>query len=395
MKTKPLVLRVIACLLTIVLVILCFAACANQNAGQSDPTVPGTEAAPADAPALEATVIEHETKFGGVYIKITIDDFNALGFDFGDSLNITFSNGFELRDLPYYNGFYVDMGEPLLVGYPGYPYIRAGYNNGEDLYIKAGLSETDTASIELEEKAKYLDLQESLDITYSDEQGDQPDEVFANFRSVNVGKLKKDILYRSASPADNQHKRAAVADRLAAEAGVAYIINLSDDAEELAAHIEADDFDSPYFLSLYNQNKVIPLSMNMAFKGEAFSQKLVDGLTAASKEEGPYLVHCVEGKDRTGFVCMVIEALAGASYQEMVDDYMVTYDNYYSINQDSVPTKYRIIKEKYIDTMLRYVAGFGSADDIETADFAHCAREYLLAIGMAEADIDALTSRLI
>ena len=135
--------------------------------------------------------------------------------------------------------------------------------------------------------------------------------------------------------------------------------------------------------------------MDMAYKGEEFSQKLVQGLTAASKEEGPYLVHCVEGKDRTGYVCMVLEALTGASYQEMIDDYMVPYDNYYLINQASDPDKYRIIKEKYIDTMLRYVAGFGSSDNIETADYALCAREYLLAIGMEEADIKALIDRLV
>ena len=32
--------------------------------------------------------IEHETKFGGIYIKMTIDEFNNKGFKFGDSLNI-------------------------------------------------------------------------------------------------------------------------------------------------------------------------------------------------------------------------------------------------------------------------------------------------------------------
>ena len=67
--------------------------------------------------------LTHETKFGGVYFDITIEDFNALGFAFGDSVDVAFSNGKTLNDLPYYNGYYVDMGEPLLVGYPGYPYL--------------------------------------------------------------------------------------------------------------------------------------------------------------------------------------------------------------------------------------------------------------------------------
>lgn len=381
MRTKYRVLQTIICFFLLISIVFAFSACNGKD--NKDETL-----------VLKDISIEHETKFGGVYIKITIDDFNAAGFAFGDSLNITFSNGFELKDLPYYNGFYVDMGEPLLVGYPGYPYIRTGYNNGEDMYVKAGLTESDTATIKLENRAKYLDVQESLDIHYSDVQGDRSDEVFANFRAVNVGNLKQNILYRSASPSDNQHKRAAVADRLASAAQIGFIINLSDDDEELAGHIDADDFNSPYFLSLYNQNKVIALSMSMAFKGEDFSEKLVRGLTAASKENGPFLVHCVEGKDRTGFVCVVMEALAGATYEEMIDDYMITYDNYYGINKTTEPTKYRIIKEKYVDVMLEYVSSFGNAEK-ETANYAVCARNYLVSIGMAEADINALVSRLV
>ena len=389
MNRKLRVCIAIICVLVLMASVFCVTACKDKKG--NEPT--GGDGA-GQTLTLAATAIEHETKFGGVYIKITIADFNAMGFAFGDSLNVTFSNGFELKDLPYYNGFYVDMGEPLLVGYPGYPYIRTGYNNGEDMYVKAGLSETDTAVIELAEKAKYLDVQESLDIHYSDEQGDRSDEVFANFRAVGVGNLKQNILYRSASPVDNQHNRAAIADRLAAQAGVAFVLDLSDNEQEVAEHIAAEDFDSPHFSSLYEQGNVIALSMNMAFKSEGFSEKLVRGLTAASKADGPYLVHCVEGKDRTGFVCVVMEALAGATYQEMVADYMVTYDNYYGINQTSEPTKYGIIKEKYVDVMLRYIAGDGDVD-ITTVDYATAVKAYLLSIGMAEADIDALKARLI
>mgnify|MGYP003304186202 CR=1 FL=1 len=48
--------------------------------------------------------------------------------------------------------------------------------------------------------------------------------------------------------------------------------------------------------------------MSMSFKQDDFKQSLVKGLTQMSKNEGPYLVHCVEGKDRTGFVIMILEA---------------------------------------------------------------------------------------
>lgn len=52
----------------------------------------------------------HEEEFGGVYIVMTIDDFNALGFEYGDSVDVVFSTGYSLEDIPYYNGYYVDAG---------------------------------------------------------------------------------------------------------------------------------------------------------------------------------------------------------------------------------------------------------------------------------------------
>lgn len=358
---------------------------------------------------LSNKAITHEEKFGGIYILMTIDDFNNEGFNYGDSVDIKFSNGYELNDLPYYNGYYTNTGEPLLVGYPGYPYIRVGINNGDDLYIISKVTDNDTANIKLNKKGKYLNIQEALDIHYTDIQGDISDYKFGNFRVVNVGNLKTDILYRSASPIDNQHNRAPVVDKLITNK-VKAVLNLSDNQGELMEHIEAKDFNSPYIKSLVDNKKVIPLSMNMnftladqeedetpglfiEFTDGTFSSKLLQGLRFALKNDGPYLIHCVEGKDRTGFVCMIFEALAGATYQEIVDDYMITYDNYYDINLDSDPSKYNVIKEKNIDVMLKTVIQDDSVD-IKKADYSFYVEKYLISKGMEEAEVKALKTKL-
>ena len=86
---------------------------------------------------------------------MTIDDLNAAGFEYGDSVNIEFSNGYKLDGIPYYNGYYTQTGEPLLVAYPGYPYIKACINSGGDLFTDAKLTEDDTASVTLAAK-KFL-----------------------------------------------------------------------------------------------------------------------------------------------------------------------------------------------------------------------------------------------
>lgn len=122
------------------------------------PAVQGRENAQSEAPAVKDLGIQHEEEFGGAYALMTIDDFNALGFEYGDSVNVEFSNGYKLEALPYYNGYYTKNGEPLLVAYTGYPYIKLCIKSGDDLFTAAGLAQDDTVNITLAEKAAYLPI---------------------------------------------------------------------------------------------------------------------------------------------------------------------------------------------------------------------------------------------
>ena len=206
-----------------------------------------------------------------------------------------------------------------------------------------------------------------------------------------------------------------VVSRLLEQNGIQFDVDLSDNDAKMETHvakIEAHEYDSSYFLSLYNGEKVIWLAMNMNFKSgdyietdsvpmlmasEGFAQKLARGLTAMAENDGSYYVHCVEGKDRTGYFCMVVEALAGATYQEIIDDYMLTYDNYYGINKQTDPQKYNIIKEKNIDVFLEWIVSFGEdkSADITTADLEACVKAYMRAIGMTDEQIATLKHNLV
>ena len=351
-------------------------------------------------PLLAASGDDYDTRgdeeFGGVFLGISIEEFNASGFAFGDSVDIKFSNGAKFLDLPYYNGYYVNAGENLLIGYPGYGDIKLAQNYGKDLYIEAGLKEGDTASITLNEKGKYLDIQKAMDISYKDDRDQYPsDIVFANFRNVTVGKLKEGVVYRSASPVDNQHMRAKYADALAKEAGVKYDIDLSDNETKLQKHMAKDDFDSPHFLSLYEDGKVIPLAMSMNYFSDDFLNKICLGFRSIAENEGPYLIHCVEGKDRTGFFLMLLEAFAGASYQEIVDDYMITYDNYFEITKEKDPEKYNVLKERNLDRMIKFVCGDDDSVDITTADLKAYAESFLKKTGLSDEELVKLAERLV
>ena len=356
------------------------------------------------SPSLDKCSIIHELEFGGVYVKMTIDDFNALGFKYGDSVDVTFSNGYTLKDIPYYNGYYTANSHPLLIAYPGYDYIKVAINNGDDLYKVAELDEEkDVATISVHEKGKYLEIQEARDIHYQDERDKYPsDEVFANFRAMKVGKLKENIFYRSASPCDNQHNRAPYVDKLMEQAGVKYIVNLADTKEKIAKYMSSDDFSSPYFKSLYESGNVILLDgsrsagllgLNMNYESEGFRREVAAGLAEMAHNEGPYLVHCTEGKDRTGYMCILLEALAGGTYEEIRDDYMVTYYKYYEISTSKEADKYNTIVENLFDPMLQSIAGEGT--DIKIADLAAYAEKMLLDSGMSEDDLQLLKDRIL
>ena len=131
----------------------------------------------------------------------------------------------------------------------------------------------------------------------------------------------------------------------------------------------------------------------MNYLSDDYAVTIAQGFTELSKLDPPYLIHCTEGKDRTGFVCMLAEALAGASYQEIADDYMLTYDNYYRITEESEPEKYKTILEKNLDAMIRSVVNDDTVD-IKTADLSAYAEKYLQKAGMSSEEIEAFRRRL-
>ena len=360
-----------------------------QGAGSSEEPK-GGEGEP--SPVTGDLALIHEPEFGGIYITKTINEFNAMGFEYGDSVDVIFSSGYSLIDVPYYNGYYTDNGEPLLIAYPGYDYIKACINNGDDLWAVAEIEEGDTAGIVLREKGKYLDIQKARDIHYTDARDDYAsDEIFANFRALTGGSMGEGTVYRSASPCDDQHNRASYVDRLMTEKGVKYIVDLADTDEKIKGYLASEGFDSPGFKALYEDGKVLPVGLNMNFKSDEFRSKLAAALTAMSENEGPFLIHCTEGKDRTGFVCMVLEALEGASYEELVKDYMITYANYYGITEETDKARCDVIVEKVLEPMMRELAG---DEDLKLVDFSALAAKYLMSCGMTEEQVLALVEKL-
>ena len=79
----------------------------------------------------------------------------------------------------------------------------------------------------------------------------------------------------------------------------------------------------------------------------------------------------------------------GASYDEVVKDYMVTYYNYYGITADD--DRYETIVSGNIEATLKTMY---KTDDLSGADLAAEAEEYCREIGLTDSEIAALKANL-
>lgn len=340
---------------------------------------------------VTGTVTQVE-KYGHALLDITIADFEARGFELGDVVTVT--AGSYTGEMPFFDGYYVDTGDYMLRAYPGHTNIAVCINYGK-FCETAGIGVGDQVTITLAEKGGAAATQATYSLKYTNDPADYADDAtFANFREVTVGDIAAGKLYRSASPINNENNRAATANKLVEAAGVQAVFNLADTDEELAEYMAAEDFDSAYYAQLIQDGKVIALGMPVNYASDEFAAGIVEGLTFLSEHEGPYLVHCTEGKDRAGFTAALLEALMGASLDEIVADYMQSYVNYYHLDPVADKDKYDLIAGGNVMEMLRSVAGLEKGADLADVDLAAAAEAYLTSHGMADTALAALKANL-
>ena len=211
---------------------------------------------------------------------------------------------------------------------------------------------------------------------------DLTDEEFANFRNVATTGMGKNLLYRGSSPINPQLGRSGYADAALKKAGVTVIMNLADSEADAKAYAGFAD-------TYYAGQKVIYLNLGVDFTAPEFQAGLADGLRFFAANKGVYYVHCTEGKDRAGFVNALLECLMGATFNEVVEDYMTTYYNYYGVEPGT--DKYTAIAESNIIKTLQTAFG---VEDLSKADLQKGAKDYMKAIGLTDAEITSLMTNL-
>lgn len=366
-------------ILTVCVMVLCLGACtsAEDRSGA--------------AKAVRGKVIEIE-KYGHAVLDVTTAEFTAKGYALGDVVCVRF--GSYESEMPFFDGYYSTPGTAMLRGTSAEKNIAVCINYG-DFSKENGLKIGDSVEITMAEKEGMLAFQEISALKYSNDRTDFSDDVtFANFREVTLGRIGEGKLYRTASPINNEHGRASYANDLIASVNVATVLNLADSPEDIAEYCEAEDFNSEYYMTLYDAGKVIALDLAVNFFTDEFAASVAEGLTFLAQNDPPYAVHCTEGKDRAGFTVMLLTALMGADLQEIIDDYMISFYNYYGIDKETQPERYEVVLSNNLMVMLCHVMGAESEEALAQMDLEAAVTAYLRNAGMAETDILALKEKL-
>ncbi len=339
--------------------------------------------------------------FGGIHLlDLLSSDFLALGYEIGDLVKVSFLN--QNLILPVVADFnYLDLECSGLALFN----LDANYlkllNYGEPFALKYGLVERNDKgpmpfkfkndivfpvvfNISLYKKQGYKQQLQIFNLSRSNDVEDYshitPLE-FSNFREVRYEPFKPHTLYRGSSPIDSTLKRDKYIDDAIDQLGINTIINFTNREEK------AKKFDN-YFNTNYSKKVVLFEPLPIYFYDHVFTDKIVNTVRFMLANKPPYYVHCWEGKDRTGFFIMMLEALVGVKYEDIVNDYFLSFYNFFKVLPGSI--SYQPIISR-VDKMLSRAFG---TKELDKAKLPILAYRYFVNIGLKEDEVDKLLSLL-
>ena len=360
--------------------------------------------------SIEAETIETASfNKGLIAIRYDVKEITRC-FEYGDVLAVI-PQGYDAFIVPLVKSYYdVPTGQMMLWANPGDDYVLLAKSMTQ---VTVDFSKDDEQSrrwrildgeveqplkvrIKLHEKGGY---KEALERLYALQRADSikyyPDlsvEEFANFRMVSTTGFRKGILYRSSSPIDPSLGRNRYADSLSREAGITAFIDLSD---KIQVAYSFEGFKKTYY---YTQSAVyagLPSTVSL----QEFKDGFVNILRYIYTYDGPFLIHCREGKDRTGYAIALLEALMGAPLDEILADYIKSFTNFYNvIDGERVQLDEAELVRLKNEFVARWIDAYAEAgvdiSDIENVDLAGATADYLVNIGMDRYEIGFLEDRL-
>ena len=410
--------RFFALLLSVLLLALSLAACGRTEANPAPASAapaaaesaPETSEIPAGSafeaaedpaestPESYTVAIRDIRKHGNVILDTDFETMNAHGMEIGDIITATV--GEKSFCLPIGTAHAdVDSGSMLCRFDTEDNEVSLAINMGS-FASEAGVGEKHSieeapgyrwdvyigeVTLALKEKQGYRAEYDARNLTRTNERADYPaltDEEFSNFRAVAATGIREDWLYRSSTPIEPALGRNEYAMAAMEKAGIRAVINLDDSVDEMKSY-------PAYPGSWYSRCAVVNPEMTYDFGTGEFAGKVKQSVLFLLENDGPFLIHCKEGKDRTGILCAILECFAGASAEEVTGDYMLTYANFYGILPGD--GAYDVILS---NNLVKTLCGLYGIDSLDGTDLQKEAADYLLSTGLDETQLHQLAAKL-
>ncbi len=351
--------------------------------------LPGLAGCGQKTPDIETGIAEID-KYGNIDLTISPEELRKVGYEPADVISVKIGdNETEMPIGTHYSD--VEYGEPVCcfkTSGDGTEKTVLAIYSGNFAETSGIADDSVKVLISMVRKQGYAEEYEIHQITgsMSNKRGDYAelsDAEYANFRNVETTGMGTGVLYRSSSPINPKINRNNEADAALLNAGISTVINLADSETEMKQY-------EGFGATNYSACDIIALDLEMDHKKEDYRRKLADGLRFIASHDGPYLIHCNEGKERTGFVVAVLEALMGADTEEIASDYMRTFYNYFGVVQGS--EQYQKISDSFLKSLAAEL-GVSSLRDNSTG-LKKAAEDYLKKIGMTDDEIAALKDKL-
>ena len=205
-----------------------------------------------------------------------------------------------------------------------------------------------------------------------------------NFREIRMGNIAPNTLYRSSHPIKD-NKQEKIISLLAAQNKIQTVINLSDTDSE----IKLKSIFAPWYDKLLKSGRVTGLGMDFSNNSDTFKKKLKKGLRFIINTEGPWLIHCHAGVDRTGFFSIVLESLMGAKLDDIINDYLESFNSGFN------SSIYGNVNKEDSQVVLQLISAMGNYMPVNDQNLQSIAENYLLkTVKLSAVEIGLLKSKL-
>jgi hypothetical protein len=334
------------------------------------------------AGTITGCCVSIDEAYGGVTANITAADLAMLGIEIGDVLTVELGN--RVTEAVFVEGFFPDtpLGEVGVMLFGDRVYISVTYASLVQLF---GVDVGTPITVGISEKAGYKAELEQRRIEKVEDRGScSSDAEYANFRMVAHGNLCDGVLYRSCHPALDDD-RSPYASQLVEEAGVNTIINVGGSADR-----QADAYGlSGIYRRVGARGDVLTVNIGLATAGNEFRSRFREVLQFMIDNDPPYLIHCIIGQDRTGVAVAILGALMGATLEEIQEDYVQTYANYYGIAPG------HLLYEEASMLIVESFVGMNEGNAVTATNLNTVAEAFVLDdVGISEAELSQLMEKL-